>query len=678
MKKSKSYFPGWVWKGKPFILGGLFILFSLFSFRCLERPRLPSWDTEITIPLLNDSYSIADLLSFSNRFRITDDSVVQFYSEFNIDTITPQHFLNLLAQNCNLNLTIAQFQITSLSIGRLVLSLQEIVGPWLPESTIKTIIPSFTQSLDKFIDLPDIRHLELISGIWKFRIQNFTNLNFDSLTFYNPSFSYLRAIGIGANSTQMLEQRITDQSLENPIPIQIGISSPGSFPDSIYVSGLDSVVIELAIDSLRLSSGVLRLPQTSACNQTTINVNSDKRFRIDSLELADGEARLSFFNTLPTAIWLNLTIPCINYQATFRIEPQGSIIIPVSLVGLKLGCHKDMPLGGSPNEEMTIQVLVNLTSEPTYDFVTIEQDDGLIANYCLSNLKFQRIFGELLEPIYVSSPEKTLISFPGGQNSNIRVADARINLYLVNTIGFPAIVRFKTLARKENGDSISQFTEIAIQPGSCSQPSVKNLVFPITDVVNFGAREIKFSTAIRVFGGGRIEANSFARGNGCLSTPLKVAFACDTVVFGEYRFGLGEKDRKTLTDWQEGKYGIKVIDAQLYTDFSNHFPIGFDAWIVVSNDTDSSSLRSDSGRSLVIPCRVPAGIVDQTKKDKYCTSATDSNFVVGLSEEDISLFTNRALKSRLYLYFFTQDTVTIKPNDYLNFTSRAEIKLRVK
>jgi hypothetical protein len=652
-----------------FLLGVL----CLLSWRCLEQPRMPSWDTEITVPLLNDTYSIADLLQVSNQFRILDDSIVQFYSEFNIDTITPQRILNLLAQNYNLNLTISQFQVTNLYVGRLVLSLNDIVGSALPESTVRTIIPSFTQTINNYINLPDIQRVELSSGIWKCRIQNFTNLNFDSLVLSSPSVPYVRATGIGANSTSMLDQKVDNSFLENPIAVQIGLGSPGSFPDSIYVSGLDSIVIELTIDSLRLSSGVLRLPETRAENQTAVNVNSDQRFRIDSLELASGEALLNFFNTLPTALLINLTVADLNYNQTFRIEPNGSIFVPISLAGLKLG-GTDLP-HSSNQDGMSVVVNVDLTSEPSHDFVTLEHDDGMIANYSLANLSFRYLFGELIQPIYISSPEKVLFTFPGQGTPGIKVSSAEVSLHLINSIGFPAEVRFRIFARKDNGDSIYQFENIDIQPGCYESPSELHVTIPVTNVVNFGARQIKFSTDIRIFGQGRIDANSFARGNGCLSTPLRITFNADTTFFGEYRFSLGEKDRQTICDWQSGKYGIKVIDAEFSSDFSNHFPIGFDARLVVAEDTFGGVQSSDS---IVIPLHIRSGVVSGTWQNQHCTRATDSTVIIGLDETDIGLFTNPYLSSHLMLYFLPSDTVTIRTEDYLNLLSRVLIKLRVK
>ncbi len=651
------------------ISAGLF-LFGLF---CLKSPELPSWDTEITIPLVNDSYGVADLLAISNKFRISEDSTLEFYSEFNIDTITPRRILNLLAQNYHCNLSLSEFQIDSLYVGRIVLLLQDIVGFWLPESTIRVVIPPFIQNLNYLVNLVDIQSLELNKGIWKYRVCNFTTLSFDSLTLNSSALPYFRAIGIGANSTRIFEERVEQAYLENPIPVEIGISSPGSFPDSIYASGLDSIVIELVIDSLRVNRGIIRPPQTRAEMMTTINLTSDQRFRIDSLELATGEAWLNFTNTLPMAIWLNLSIEIIGYNQTFRIEPNGSILVPIPLAGLKLGRNSDMPSQGSNEENIAFRVFVNLTSEPGSDFVALEHDDGLQGNYSLTNLNFRFLAGELLQPIYISSPEKTLFSFPGQNPIGIKVARAEVGLHLVNTIGFSALVQFRTFARKNNGDSISQIQEITIRPGSYSTPSEINRTIPVTEVVNFGAGTIKFATAIRIYGRGRVDANSFARGNGFLSTPLRIAFKTDTTCFGNYRFSLSEKDRQAITDWLTGKNGIRLIDAQFVCDFANHFPIGFDGRLVITKDS-----ISESTDSIVFPIQIPAGVIGGEVLSRHCTQATDSTITIGLNQEAISFFTNPMLFSHLTLYIPASDTVTIRPEDQLSFLSRAAIRLRVK
>lgn len=652
---------------------GLVSFFYFLSFRCLERPQLPSWNTEITVPLINDTYRIADLLKASSKFRVLDDSIVQFYTEFNIDTIKPKKLLNLSEQNYYQHTTISEFQIESLYVGRLVLSLNDIIGAWLPESTVKVIISSFTQTINTWINLQDLRWLELNSGILKCRAQNFTNLSFDSLIIKNSLISNLRINGIDPNSNGLSRHKLEYTYLETPLPVQVVLGSPGSFPDSINVCGLDSLVIEFMIDSLKVTRGELRLPEIRAKKQTAMNISNDQRFRMDSLELATGEALLNFFNSFPSAIWINLTIKKVNYNQTFRIESRDCRVVPVSLAGLKLN-RTDLS-DGSFNNSISFAIDVDLTSESCREIVTFERDDGLIFNCQLTNLSFRYLFGEWIQPIYLTLPEKTLFSFPKQGMCGIKVAHAEVSLHLLNTIGFPAAVRYLIFAHKDSGNSIYQVENINIPPGSDDFPTELNLTIPVTDIINFGASQIKYSIDVQFSGQGRINAYSFIRGNGCLSTPLRIAFNDDTTFFGEYRFGLSEKDRQTIIDWQSGRYGIKVIAAELYLNLSNHFPVSFDARLVVAKDTTGTNYLSDS---IVIPIHIPAGTVGLMTQNPHCIQATDSTLVIGLDEEAIRIFTYPKLKSHLFLYSIPSDTVTIHAKDYLSFLSHATIKLQVK
>ncbi|MDH5185846.1 MAG: hypothetical protein OEW70_02140, partial [candidate division WOR-3 bacterium] len=242
----------------------LFIVISILGPGCLERPKLPEWETEINIPLLNDTYTISDLIKVTNKFRISQDSIVQFYSEFNIDTATPQPILNLFSQNYNLDLKVSEFEISNLDINRINLSLIDITELPLPDTAVRIPIPGFSQTLNYLINLPDIQRIELASGIWKVRIHNYTNLNFDSLVLNGPTIDNMRTGWIGAQTTKEMEQSIQSNLVENPVFVEIRLISPGSAPDSIWVSGLDSLVIELALDSARILSGILCLPEITA------------------------------------------------------------------------------------------------------------------------------------------------------------------------------------------------------------------------------------------------------------------------------------------------------------------------------------------------------------------------------------------------------------------------------
>jgi|GEM_PF-1941012 len=652
----------------------LFIVISILGPGCLERPKLPEWETEINIPLLNDTYTISDLIKVTNKFRISQDSIVQFYSEFNIDTATPQPILNLFSQNYNLDLKVSEFEISNLDINRINLSLIDITELPLPDTAVRIPIPGFSQTLNYLINLPDIQRIELASGIWKVRIHNYTNLNFDSLVLNGPTIDNMRTGWIGAQTTKEMEQSIQSNLVENPVFVEIRLISPGSAPDSIWVSGLDSLVIELALDSARILSGILCLPEITAENRTLIDVNCSQNFKIDSLELAGGDALLNFYNSLPTNLWINLQITKLNYRNTFRIESNGTISVPISLAGLKLTSQDSSNL----KEIKGIQVDMICTAESTTNFVVIDQADGLTVNYLISNLNFRQLAGEFLQPIHLTSPEKNLFSIPGQGTHGLRVSSAEVFLHIFNTVGFPAELKFRIFARRDNGDSIYHIENIRVEPGSPELPSEVNLTIPVARIINFGARQIKFATEVTIFGKGRVDANSFACGNGYLSSPLRIAFNSDTTFLGEYRFSLKEKDRQDILDWQTGVHGWQVVSAEFYSDFSNHFPVGFNARLVVTPDTSSSELNLAADDSLVVPLIIPSGYVTGPWQNQYCARAKDSTMIITLDENDITLFTLPSLRSHLVFYFLPSDTVTIRPDDFLKLFSRAVIKLQVK
>ena len=652
----------------------LFLFFCFFNLNCLERPKIPSWDTEINIPLLNDTYGVSDLLKVSKNIRIVEDSILQFYSEFNIDTVTPHRILNFNDQYFDFNYNLSEFAINNLSIGRLVFRLNDLVGFMLPDFAINLVVPNFNQTIGRNIDLTDIQNLELSYGIWKFNIKNFTSLDFDSLVLHGQSLPYIRTNEIEANSSSLLEQKVESVRVQNPLSVEITLGSAGSAPDSVLVSGLDSLVIELTIDSLKIASGTLRLPETRTQHQNLVNFSLNQNFNIDSLQLATGEAILKFLNMLPASTRLNLSIEQLNFNQEFGIGANDSVFITIPLAGLKLGNHDSPSSQGPPG----IKIDIVITTEPTLDFVTVESGDGIIANYQIFNLNFQHLSGTLVQSIYVNSPEKVLISLPGQGTHGLRVASAEVNLRLCNAIGFPASIRFRVFARKDNGDSINQVRDIDVQPGSNLSPTEINITIPVTDVINFGARCIKFTADIQIFGRGRVDANSFALGNGCLSTPLRLAFSADTTILGDYKFSLPENDRQSIIDWQSGRNDLKIVSAEFFSEISNHFPVGFNARIVVAKDTSNPSQPGEESDSIVVPLHVTSGIVTGPSQNQYCTKSKDSTMTFNLDESDISLFTQPSLRSHLVLCFLPSDTVTVRLEDYLQLLSTATIKLRIK
>ena len=76
------------------------VIFSLLLSGCgLEAPQAPSWDTTLTIPLINRSYTSAELIEklASDNIEIDEYGNSSFHIQRDLDTVTMEsiHSLSL-------------------------------------------------------------------------------------------------------------------------------------------------------------------------------------------------------------------------------------------------------------------------------------------------------------------------------------------------------------------------------------------------------------------------------------------------------------------------------------------------------------------------------------------------------------------------------------------------------
>ncbi len=92
------------------------VVFSLLLSGCgLEAPQAPSWDTTLTIPLINRSYTSAELIEklASDNILIDEDGNSSFHIQKELDTVTIESILAIEPIESNYSKQVGRIKIVS-------------------------------------------------------------------------------------------------------------------------------------------------------------------------------------------------------------------------------------------------------------------------------------------------------------------------------------------------------------------------------------------------------------------------------------------------------------------------------------------------------------------------------------------------------------------------------------
>lgn len=625
----------------------LFFL-GVFFLACLEKPKLPEWDTEITIPLLKKDFTIFSFLD-SHYFTFNSDSIFNFFYQNSFDTFFPITKINFSSDRVNNTYYFNYFEICDTFSKEIIINIEEILGVTIPDSFI--ILPpiNLQKELEKVINLDNFHYGLIERSFFVLNIENHSLINFRYFKINISNFNFNLGI-LEPNSQKELSEIIENIFLSSPINLLLVYEI--STDESLLVRKRDYLKLIFKFTNIKLIEGELKFKNSVLNYTSTHYFNPSIDFDLNYGEIKEGFLDLDFINQFSFPLLISLKIGEINYENNFDINPYGNKRIAISLEG------KIIKQNSIDKKGFLLPIEINAQIKDTENFFNIRKEDYLSFSGLLRDLKFKKIDGAFLSPFYFLNKKDSLILDLLGNPKGIKFERVEMFLDFIYDIEVPIKFFLTGKSVNRNKEVSSLYKEIEL-PSRNGQPIQRiNEKIDITNLINNGPKVLEFNYSGRIIGKGELEEKDFILVNASVEIPLKFSFSKDTFIAYEKEIYLKESEKE--------KINKNLVGGELVVEVINHFPIGFDGSIVI---------KSERGDSVVLPFVLQSGIVS---KKGYCEKEKESEIVLEMNERELEIFKKEGLKTILKIYLPESDTVLLRPNDFLSFNTYAILKVKTK
>jgi len=620
---------------------------------CLKPPEMPQWDVSLNIPLYRGNFRLVDLLDTA-QFHVQPDSTVAFAVDVPIDPVTPGEALDVFAVNKSVRIGLADFVISGLGDGQVRADLSDIVKVPLPDSGAKGVLEPFEATFERECPLSGVADADIVQGLVRVTATNYTALAFDSLV-VSSALGVCRLGALPAHGIGAARMDVGGATVSSPMLLTCNVGSPGT-GDSVQLSKHDSVVVRLEFDSLRVGSARIQIPEAQGQKRCQVGIASSKPFRIDSLALNSGTCCLQVANEFGVPADVQVDVPKLGINSSYRLEGHGTVSLDLDLAGLKLDNRSRV------NSLFDFHV----TAEPerTEDFVELSKSDGVAVSYQTTELGTRVVAGEFLQPVYVGSARRKLPQLVPYGIKGLRVVSAELALDFDNSVGFPLDLYLKLTSLRDGASAAVVETTVTVAAGQ-GMPRLSEFILPMTGLINAGPDSICLEYTARILGSGSCEQGASVTGRAMVSTPLRIAFVPDTVPTPARQVQISGDQRQLIAK--------HLVGAGASLNIVNHLPIGLGGRLVISRDSTATGTTLTD--SVVIPFGVRGGKCDRRGN---CVGDADTALAFELDSAEVSLLHAWPLNARVLFELPRTDTVNVLTTDRMAFDALLNLRVRVK
>lgn len=635
------------------------VVFSLLLSGCgLEAPQAPSWDTTLTIPLINRSYSSAELIEklASDNILIDEDGNSSFHIQKELDTVTVESILAIEPIESNYSKQIGRIKIVSPQDQQQSLQFSDYI-PLVLGSVPDTGISALTV----FGQSSSFTHADIDEGGITITAVNNTGFVLDSLSgqlvnaqngVVLANFVVPGGLADGAQYSQLYP--LDDRSVGNQLDFQVYFHTLGG-PALSLADRAINFTIDYS-DEVYVKSVYGKLDTFSKDYTQRTSIADD--VHLETGMFAGGMLDLSAHNSLSIPVELTFEFPEItNNDAPLQVSYQlaaGSVLNQqVDLSGWTVQPAYDSVL-------TLVHAYVPGTGET---FTAIDSDDAFEINFGLNDIRLANARG-VVEPTELAfeNSEVTVEVPVGFDNITLDLVELNVTISNYTDLAGDVVVNLqasngKSLqvvgtveARGENSAAISQIYS----------DQLADLLSPIPDHITV--------SGIATVGDGltvvELNQSKYFLATAVISAPMAFKISQATV----------EGDKNSLTvDKDIADGSDRLNHGSFKATMRNHLPLG--AQMSVYIGTDSASLFT-APLTVIGPLSFDQATIDG---NGAASEETITNSEIDLTADDLRVFGNRNLfvATVLELTGSNGQTVRIRAADYMAITGVVEITARV-
>ncbi|MBN2226606.1 MAG: hypothetical protein JW763_04515 [candidate division Zixibacteria bacterium] len=617
--------------GLKILLAIIVIFVFLTMVQCsIKKPESPTWTTNLTVPLVNRTYLMPEIIDKIDQPGITMDStgeIVFSYSE-EIDTVRVDDDLNTSDISTSIDETLGAVIIRPSAPAPVTVDLEDILTP------VGNDIPAC--SFDVTNNMPvieDYSWATISSGGIYIVIVNDLGVNLDTVLFdvldvinsvsLTPTpLSFPGGVGVGDRDSVFLS--LSGKTVSNTLQLQIHCHTPGG---TVLTLADKSMASAAAFNTISVTAAEAKIPEI--VKNLTTGVAIDDGNTIMSADLESGTVILSLTNGSELEADVDVYLPDFTLDGvplTRHLTIAGN---SYDNVFIDLSGYTFEPLDQALPQNVACSVLAVIDSTGPA-MAVVDASDNFHFSADISDLAFSSLTG-VFEPTEAAFDNIDLdIDLPKGFDS-LQLVNAELLLEIENTADLTGELDITVTGN--NGQTLHYVKNIPT--GSVAEPSYTYILDtnlaaflnPVPSVITVdGAASFGDGATA-----GTIHAEDYVTARVTISSPLEVVVGTATFDGDVSSEEIEQDDIDLITD--------HVVEATFTTNIINHLPLGTTVAIHLSGD--SATIYADP-EVVIGPISVDAGVFGP---DGVVTEATATENIVVLDSIEIQVLENPILYS---------------------------------
>lgn len=681
-------FPGHLFAGlKSLSLPYLVIVtyLILIGIQCsFKKPSAPSWDVDVTIPLISKVFTMAEIAEDESSIMVDSTGLLALEIESELDTFYVGDQLTIDPIEEDFNSALGSFSVDSPGIESTFVELREIFDEAdLLDGTTAVVPPfSFATAAKPMDPYNNFEYVVIDTGSIKLKVTNNLAIPLGSpLTLEIRDTISDSLILTATESVQILPGEsaqflidVSGRRMPNALSIRLSGESPGSEGNPVLVEASSSFAVEAEITDLLVREAKAKIPSQIVSQQDNIMLTDS--LVVTEAIIENGEIQMSIGGTFPLAAWIVFELP--DFRSSTGTVLVDSVFVAPNTTEPKiinLNNYTLRPVNQAADfGEQNFEVNWIVRTADTGDqFVEVRSSDFVNAEILTEEMLLSRVTGRLGDQKIDITQEAIEFDIPADLDS-IFFETAMLELYIHNGINFPATIDFTIEGQNESGATAELHVRGGIQPAP--QPGVQKTSVIVLDPQNSNISEFIsiLPTSIRVSGQvelgddswvGTVSKSDYVNGKVKIRAPLSLRLPPQTIDSDVNELDIDEDIKKDIED--------NLSSGSFYAEIKNHLPLGASVEFVFSQN-DSTIFENSILQ--IGPVGVDAASTDSSG---FVRQALISEINLDLTEDQMRTF----LKSPLYAALRVSvdgtngEFVQVQESDYIAVKSYGKIKMKI-
>jgi len=654
--------------GSKMLLGITVILVFLTLAQCtVKKPEAPEWDTRLTVPVINRTYGMEELVTKLDQDELgfDQDGNVTFTVSEDLDTVRlDADVLTTDDLSYGVSESLGEVAIEPPVIAPVSVSLAAITGLAAGQPGDSADVNATSFDLYNGLEtINSVTQMTIAVGSAIAVVDNNLGVDLDTVVIqiYDVTNAAVVASGafpapIASGQTDSLSLPLSGATVSNTLRVDAHCYTPGGTIDSYssrYIS--TGLVFE---DSLTVTSAVAEIPALS--KNFTQQIDLSETNRIDTAVLSDGQLTLTITNNTNLGADISISLPDVIIDGSpltldTTLLPQQQLQLNRDLADGRL-----VPGGSSVPQQVDIEVTADAPGSGG-QHIAVDQDDFFDVQAELTSLSFASLTGLFDNTDATFDAESFDIDIPTGFDS-LELVTAVLTLDIENGTGLPGYLDIQLLG--DNGKSLTLTGDIA--PGASDAPVTTTITNGNIAAFMSPLPSNVAATGTVTYGDGvtpsTVTVNDFVFSRVGIVAPLEIILHESRIETDIEHEEIDQENINQITD--------HVNELGFFYNIVNHLPLGATVEIMIS--PDSATLYSNP-RLAIGPVTIeaapvsPAGLVIDTASSGYHEMVLPHEAIQILKHD--TLYVGQVI----LLHGSSGQSVRLVQSDYITVTGRFEV-----